>query len=258
MEILIEETKIKYGYDVSSLKPNSEKLVVSKCIECGTIKDRKFRAAKKHLLCHRCASTISSRNSIAQRAEHLKKRHKEGSIVHPMLGKTHSKETREKISKSRTGKITSEETKEKLRLIFSGSGNPFYGKHHKESSKRYGKQNSRYGKSPGHTKKVWYEKDGKKVCFRSTWEFKVAEYLDKNSISWEYESHVFEVEYTVDNKLKESTYRTDFYIADGDYFIEVKGLWRPGYREKFEACEKIIPQKIHLWDHKKLKELKIL
>ena len=54
---------------------------------------------------------------------------------HPLKGKHHSEETRKKISKAKTGHKLSKEQIEKLREMYSGEGNPFYGKHHTDEIK---------------------------------------------------------------------------------------------------------------------------
>jgi len=53
---------------------------------------------------------------------------------HPMFGKHHTKETREKISKSNTGKIISEETREKISKSNKGENCYWFGKHHTEET----------------------------------------------------------------------------------------------------------------------------
>ena len=53
----------------------------------------------------------------------------------PFLGKTHSKETREKISKANKGKIISEEAKRKISEKMKGENHPFYGKTHSQESR---------------------------------------------------------------------------------------------------------------------------
>ena len=51
--------------------------------------------------------------------------------------------------------------------------------------------------------KFRYERlDGKKICFRSSWEAKTAKYLDNQNIEWEYEHKTFD--------LGSSTYLPDF------------------------------------------------
>ena len=67
---------------------------------------------------------------------------------HPLYGKHHSEETKRKISETETGKIMSEESRRKMSEyrsgrkmpifseMYSGEGNPFYGKTHTEETKR--------------------------------------------------------------------------------------------------------------------------
>lgn len=51
-------------------------------------------------------------------------------------GKIISEESRRKMSEKQRGKIISQETKEKLSKSMSGKGNPMYGKHHTEETKK--------------------------------------------------------------------------------------------------------------------------
>jgi len=74
----------------------------------------------------------------------------------PFFGKTHTEETKQKLSKARKERVTKDETREKLSQSLSGNKNPFYGKVHNEESKkkiskantgkRTGEENSFYGK----------------------------------------------------------------------------------------------------------------
>jgi hypothetical protein len=52
------------------------------------------------------------------------------------LGFKHTKKTREKISKARMGTFASKETKEKISFSLSGKLNPMYGKKHCEVTKQ--------------------------------------------------------------------------------------------------------------------------
>ncbi|MBR5879014.1 MAG: GIY-YIG nuclease family protein [Akkermansia sp.] len=64
-----------------------------------------------------------------------------------MFGRTHSTETREKISRARTGTVMSDEQKARLSQLFRGAGNPmagvqrcgeanpFHGKHHTQETR---------------------------------------------------------------------------------------------------------------------------
>ena len=65
------------------------------------------------------------------------------------MGHEVSAETREKISTANTGKQRTEEFKSYLSEKYTGEGNPFYGKHHTdETKKKYfiGENNPMYGK----------------------------------------------------------------------------------------------------------------
>ena len=54
---------------------------------------------------------------------------------HPFQGKHHSEETRKKISEAKIGHKLSQEQIENMSEMFSGEGNPFYGKHHTDEIK---------------------------------------------------------------------------------------------------------------------------
>ena len=85
----------------------------------------------------------------------------------------------------------------------------------------------------------------------SSWEVKVAEYLDANNISWTYGETVFPID-------EKRSYRPDFKLSDGS-FIEVKGFWRPENKQKFEEWKHLYPQiKLEIWDKEILKKLNII
>ncbi len=112
-------------------------------------------------------------------------------------GKTWSAKRVSNYKASRVWGSPSEETKKKLSIALSGKKNPFFGKKHSDETKLRlslanrgrkfsderkaeisarvsGKGNPRYGEPPSHGKKELY----KDVWFRSSWEVKVAKYLD--------------------------------------------------------------------------------
>lgn len=68
-----------------------------------------------------------------------------------MRGKTHSEESKKKMSDKKKGHSVSKETREKLRIAFTGEKNPMYGKHLSDeeklnlSIKTSGENNPRYG-----------------------------------------------------------------------------------------------------------------
>ena len=53
-----------------------------------------------------------------------------------MSGRTHSEETKQKMSDFNRGKTLSEETREKISTTMSGKNNHFYGKHHSEETRK--------------------------------------------------------------------------------------------------------------------------
>jgi len=70
------------------------------------------------------------------KGEEYKKHYKPGDIGKTNRGKHLSKETKQKMSISRTGKKRTDETKRKIAEAKIGSKNPFYGKHHTEEHKK--------------------------------------------------------------------------------------------------------------------------
>lgn len=119
------------------------------------------------------------------------------------------------------------------------------GKHHKESTKnlqrkaKLGKLNHRYGKpSPdgaGHCKRYYYESEFHGIiCFKGSYEYKYALYLDKNNISWLYQPKTFELSECM-------TYTPDFYLPEQDLYIEIKGFLYPIHKVKIEKFQKEYP-----------------
>jgi hypothetical protein len=77
----------------------------------------------------------------------------------------------------------------------------------------------------------------KGISLRSSWEWRVAWYLDSLGIRWEYESRWLEIDGV--------RYLPDFYLPDTETFVEVKGRWKPGEEEKFARFAARWP--IDLW-----------
>lgn len=243
--ILVSETIAEFGYDPTNLRPSSEKMVVCTCPSCETIRAKKYRYAAQ--ICVKCANTERSRSSAEQRSMALKTHFKKHG--HPRKGVSHTEETKYKISRAKIGKPSPNKGKPGQ----SGKNNFFYGKKFVFT----GKDNGQFGKAPSHTRKCWYvDKTGHRVCFRSTWERNTAQYLDQLNIKWEYESKCLEVVYVVDTEKKVGTYTTDFYLPEFGIYLEVKGRWHSGYKEKFEAASKLI--EIELWDREELKRRGII
>ena len=72
----------------------------------------------------------------------------------------------------------------------------------------------------GRGKKVWYESPiAGKVYIRSTYELEYVKWLDLNNINWNQNSNKFPYIYME----KRRYYYPDFYLADSDEYIEIKG-----------------------------------
>ena len=91
------------------------------------------------------------------------------------------------------------------------------------SKRMSGKNNPMFGKKAKHGKRTEY----KDIFFRSSWEVKVAKFMDEKDIIWEYEPETFRV-------AENLTYLPDFYLPEYGIYLEVKGYFRrPSQLEKF-------------------------
>lgn len=140
-----------------------------------------------------------------------KSHHLNNGGVHPFLGKTHSPETKLKLSQRQI---------EYCKL----NGNQFIGHYHsKETIDRLSKVNS--GKEPRWKGRV-FQYDGPKGSFkmRSSYELFYAKWMDSQDIEWQYEPQF---------KLKNGKiFSPDFQLISGD-IIEVKGYWAKVGLEKW-------------------------
>ena len=197
----------------------------------------------------------------------MKEKIKNGDFTPPMLGKTHSKEVKEKARKRMFGKSFEElygiekakKIKEEASIRFSGENNPFYGKNHSiETLKRMSeiqKIKTRKGKESNfYGKKYWPERklfEYKGIKYRSNWEVNTAKYFESKGINFEYEAKIFE--------LDGCTYTPDFYLINDDKFIEIKGYWYEDAINKFEKFkQKYNNIEIEVWDTIKLQLLNII
>lgn len=123
----------------------------------------------------------------------------------------------------------SDSAKQKISESKQGEKNPNYGKpcpeHVKEAVSQANR--GRLPKSHGRGKRCYYtDKEGRLLCFRSTYELAFAKYLDQKGINWEYETDTYD--------LGSETYTPDFKIYEGKCFryIEIKGwLYERGKRK---------------------------
>jgi hypothetical protein len=130
------------------------------------------------------------------------------------LGKTHSEKSRQKMSDSR-------------HKLYESGWEPVCGR-----SKKYD-----YTSLTAGTIKV----DG-------TWELKVCHYLDSLGVKWERNRKRFPY---IRPDGKKATYQPDFYVADWESFIEVKG-----YQTDLDECKWAqFPHKLEVWKRDKIMNL---
>jgi hypothetical protein len=249
MKILIEETIRKFGYSPLNLKTYSTEIVLCECPNCKRIFERKFKTARNKgptQFCFICQNGINARKSIDVKNEKIKKWFE--THEHPLKGTKRPAYVIEACRQANLGRKPSKEQKDFLSKKFSGSGNPFFGKHHTEEiylkmvkrnrqNVRKGKESNFYGKIY-HGKGEWYTKlDGTQNWMRSSWEIKYAKYLDVKNILWEYEPKAFEITLNDIN----CTYRPDFYLVNENKYVEIKGYWRADAKSKFDAFKEQYP-----------------
>lgn len=105
-------------------------------------------------------------------------------------------------------------------------------------SKISGENNYLFGKQPplvSNNLIKFIDRNDRFYIMRSTWEVKYAQYLDANSIDWEYEKHKFKY---YDNNGGPHYYFPDFYLPAKKKFIEVKGYMDDKSKFKIEECIK--------------------
>ena len=155
--------------------------------------------------------------------------------VHPMKGRTHTQASRAKISGRITGRKLSEEHRRKLIAHLTGRV-PSAATRQKLRDVKRGRNAPWYGRTPPHAHKVWVNHPaGGKVCVRSTWEAAFADDLTKQGLIWHFEPQVFAVNFMLNGKAHEGTYRPDFWVPELGLWFEVKGRWLDESRAKFDA-----------------------
>lgn len=136
----------------------------------------------------------------------LKEKYKNGLIIPSFKGKKHSLETKNKISKA--------------------------------TKSRY---KNGWDNICGRAKKYKYTmKDGSIITVDGSWEYHVAEYLDRNNINWKRNTDRFEY---INLKGNKSTYKPDFYLIDTNEYLEIKG-----YETDLDRCKwQQFPNKLLVW-----------
>lgn len=168
-------------------------------------------------------------------------------IAAAKLGKPLSAETRAKMSAAHIGVAHSEESRERMRVVQSaiakrGVDHPRFGKSHtaearaKIGAAHRGKVTARgpthhsWGKSPPHGKRIAH----KGHVFRSSYEVRCADALDRKGIKWQYEPKRFD--------LGDCTYLPDFYLPEQDVYWEVKGWLGPNSQRKINRFREVHPE----------------
>ena len=271
--VLIQETIDKFGYDPTQLVGRDTfnyKIIVT-CFDCNNIYEQSIASAltrfKKNKKCKFCANKERALNQAKSNSIRMKEHFASGEYIHPMLGKNHTQESKDKMSKStlgitleqKVGKEKADKLKLEASIRFSGSGNPFFGKQHPPEIQAYinsvllknvrrGKESNFYGKKYWPDRKL-FKHNG--ISYRSGWEVKTAKYFESNNIHFTFENKIFE--------LGNTTYTPDFYLIDENKWIEVKGYWYDDAREKFECFKIAYPEiNIEVWEKDKLKSLGII
>lgn len=233
--------------------------------------------AKQLNLNRTCIRNNLIRYNIARRT--TSEAHK--GIPSGMLGKHHTKETREKIRLDNLknprqywkGKHFSKEHIDKIKATkklrcprhYVNTVCDFCGNNIKRAIEKFnpnsrhfcnmkclgkfrrGKNNSGYGKILNNNT---YYKGGyyRNIWLRSSYEIIFAYWLDLSGIKWKYEFKTFD--------LGNRTYTPDFYLPKFDCYIEIKGYFSNGAKKKFRLFKKKHSKaNIFIFKYKNLKEL---
>lgn len=157
----------------------------------------------------RSEETCAKLSEIAKNRKYSDKTRKKLSEV--AKTRTYSKETRQKLREISLGRVKGPETLLKLSIANKGQ----------VPSPKCGRGKRSFYNSP-------YQG---KVCFRSSYEKKYAEFLDINNVDWLYEPKTFD--------LGETTYLPDFYLIREKKFIEVKGWMSKLAQDKIDLFKEI-------------------
>lgn len=238
----VDGTIAAFGYDPRLFKSRSNRIVLAYCVNCGKPKgERIFQDAITKKDCLLCSKKTGEDHWLFGKHQTDEVKAK---ISNSRKGIGHTQETKDLISLKNKGKKRSVETRKRISETKFGDMNPQFGRRGKLSH-LFGKPAPiTFGKGYGrwHTKK-----DGRKVWFRSSWEYKFALYLDEKGIDWEYEHKSFPVSFVTHKhkELSERNYWPDFFV-NGEW-IEIKGYWREDAKAKFEAFKAQHPnEKIRL------------
>lgn len=141
-----------------------------------------------------------------------------------------SEETRAKMSAAKKGKSPSEEHRAALSAALMGHEVSDEARAKMSAApKPRGPDNHRWGKPPPHGKRI----EHKGYVFRSSYEVRCADALDRKGIRWEYEPRRFD--------LGDCTYLPDFYLPEHGVYWEVKGWLGPDSQRKINRFRQVHP-----------------
>lgn len=86
----------------------------------------------------------------------------------------------------------------------------------------------------------WFTVSGQKV--QGTWELNIAKQLDSLNIKWiKLKTNKDILKYEINGMIR--SYSPDFYLPEYDLYLEIKGFWWPGCKEKMDIIFKTYPNK---------------
>ena len=201
---------------------------------------RKSEATRKVMARPGMRSKIAK--ALRGRPNSEEQRCKQSGINAPHYGKHHTDKAKQKLSKAFSGKKhpnyskhLSKKTRRKIGDAQRGSKGYWYGKHPSTKTRRkISKALSEYLANGGAT----YPANAnpgryKGIYMRSQWEIKVAQWLDRVGIAWQYEVRI---------PLGTHNYLPDFYLPEYGIFWEVKGYFREKDRKKMARVRALYPE----------------
>lgn len=223
----------------NSSRYNKSSDIMATCKWCG--KKWRTKTYEPHTYCSLDCTAKGIDKEHPTRGKHIwadkehpiRGKHTWAKMQHPrgMLGKTHSEETRRRMSErmkadwaNPESSYNSKECREKQSKLMA-----------KRMKKRILENNtSVYSSARGGKRK-----DLNNHYFRSSWEANYARYLNFLGEEWEYEPTEFEFE-----TIKKGTrfYVPDFYLSGKDQYVEVKGWFRQQDKTKLKRFKKYYPE----------------
>jgi len=201
------------------------------CGNCGKLIERK---TSRKYCSHKCY-VVKAKGRLPWNTGRKLNEHQRAAISHALLGNKyrlgipHTAETKAKMSLHRLGRHKSEVGRLNMKraAIVAGAlgrksttlGQKFSAERRRRMSEAAQRTYVQGRNISQPIRCTFSDRKGRTFKFRSTWELRVAKELDRRLLDWDYET----------KRIVLSTGRTylpDFWIADWNYFLEVKGIWR--------------------------------